>query len=279
MSALPTRGRILRARTRDEFALEYLAVCPMSALADAPLLVAVHGYSRNAAEQIERFAPLCAAAGIVLAAPHFDVERFKDYQRLGQRGVRADHALDAMIAELRGSLDMLLGRVSLFGFSGGGQFVHRTVMAHPKRFLNAAVAAPGWFTFPNREHAYPLGVRGARKPLGVRLRPEAFLRVPILVAVGEHDADENGENLRRETRLDAQQGTSRLERAARWVRAMQDAASAHGCPPLARLALIPNASHSFADCMDNGLGELVLAHVGALAAKALPTRKRLTAQG
>ncbi len=279
MNASPMRGRILRARTRDETALEYLAYCPQEAAEDAPLLVAVHGYSRDAAEQAERFAPLCEAAGVVLAVPHFDAERFKDYQRLGSLRARADHALDAMIAELRTSLGMLLGRVTLFGFSGGGQFVHRIVMAHARRFSNAVIAAPGWFTFPTRDFIYPLGMRGARKRLGIRMRPEAFLRTPILVAVGEHDDDEHAENLRREAQLDAQQGTSRLERATRWVRAMEQAASAHGCASQVRLALIPNAAHSFSDCMDNGLGELVLAQVGGHAPKALSTRKKLAAQG
>ena len=271
------RGRILRERTRDGSALEYYAYCPKGARDDAPLLVAVHGYTRNAAEQMERFAPLCEAAGVVLVAPHFDAQRFSHYQRLGGRGARADHALDAMLAELRASLGMLLGRLSLFGFSGGGQFAHRMVMAYPQRFTSAVVAAPGWFTFPSSEHAYPRGTRGARNKLGVPLRPEAFLRVPILVAVGERDCHEDAENLRRTPALDAQQGTNRLERATRWVKAMQDAAAAHGCGSQVRLALIPNAAHSFADCMENGLGELVLAHVGISAPRALPTRKRLAA--
>jgi pimeloyl-ACP methyl ester carboxylesterase len=279
VSASILRGRILRARTRDDSALEYLAYCPESVREDSPLLVAVHGYTRDAAEQAERFAPLCEAAGIVLAAPHFDANRYRDYQRLGLRGARADRALEAMIAELRGSLGLLLGRVVLFGFSGGGQFVHRAVMAHPKRFTSAVIAAPGWFTFPTREQAYPLGIRGVRHKLGLRMRPDAFLRTPILVAVGEHDDDERAENLRHSPALDAQQGASRLERATRWVSAMQAAATEHGCPPRVRLALIPNAAHSFADCMDNGLGELVLAQVGAPARSEARARKRLRALG
>jgi pimeloyl-ACP methyl ester carboxylesterase len=273
------RGRILRARTRDDCALEYLAYCPESVRKDSPLLVAVHGYTRNAAEQVERFAPLCEAAGVVLVAPHFDAERYRDYQRLGPRRAPADRALEAVIAELRGSLGILLGRIALFGFSGGGQFVHRAVMAYPNRFTSAAVASPGWYTFPTREHPYPLGIRSARRKLGVRMRPDAFLRMPILVAVGEHDDDERSENLRHSPALDAQQGTSRLERATRWVSAMQAAATAHGCASRVRLALIPNAAHSFADCMDNGLGELVLAHVGAPARTEAPARKRLMALG
>jgi pimeloyl-ACP methyl ester carboxylesterase len=273
------RGRILRAHTGGDAPLEYLTYCPETAREDAALLVAVHGYTRNAAEQAERFAPLCEAAGVVLAAPHFDAQRHRSYQRLSSRGARADLALDAMVAELRASLGLLLGRVALFGYSGGGQFVHRTVLAHPQRYACAAIAAPGWFTFPTREQVYPLGLRGTRRRLGLRMRPEAFLRTPLLVAVGEHDDDPDADNLRRAPALDAQQGTSRLERATRWVRAMEEAALAHGCAPQVRLALIPNAAHSFADCMDNGLGELVIAQLGVptepVAASAV--RKRLVA--
>lgn len=275
MSPPSKRGRVLRARTRDASSLEYLAYWPERAREDAPLLVAVHGYTRNAAEQAEQFAPLCEAAGIVLAAPHFDASRFPDYQRLGRRGARADLALDAMLAELRQSLGLLLGRVALFGYSGGGQFVHRYLMAHPSRVTSAVVAAPGWYTFPGREHAYPYGTRGARKRVGARMRTESFLRVPVLVAVGELDDDEHSENLRHTALLDAQQGITRLERAARWVRAMQDAAAALGLPARVELATLPGAGHSLADCIEHGLGELALAHIGAELAAAPAKCERL----
>jgi len=271
------RGRVLRARTSAPASLEYFAYLPASMQPDAPLLVAVHGYSRGAAEQAERFAPLCEAAGFALAAPCFDAARFPHYQRLGSRPERADHALDTLIAELRSAFGMLFGRVSLFGFSGGGQFVHRYAMAHPKRITSAAIAAPGWFTFPTRDHAYPLGLRGARRRLGARMRPEAFSRVPFLVAVGEHDDDAGSEHLRHSAELDALQGRTRIERALRWAHAMRAAASAAGCAPHVRFSEIPNAGHSFADCMDNGLGELVLDHAGATRGEVRRAQKRLVA--
>jgi pimeloyl-ACP methyl ester carboxylesterase len=182
-----------------------------------------------------------------------------------------------MLAELRQALGLLLGRVSLFGYSGGGQFAHRYLMAHPSRVTSAVVAAPGWFTFPERTHAYPYGTRGARRQLGVRMRAEAFLRVPVLVAVGDLDEDERSEHLRHSPALDAQQGANRLERAARWVQAMRDAAAALGFPPRVALTTLPGAGHSFADCFEHGLGERVFAHVGAELAVARPAPKRLAA--
>jgi pimeloyl-ACP methyl ester carboxylesterase len=258
------RGRVLPRRTHT-CGLDHLVYVPTTVTPDAPLLIAVHGYSRNAWEQAECFAPLCEASGMVLAAPHFSEAEWSNYQRLGGagEGPRADHALDEMVLELRRELDLLLGHVSLFGYSGGGQFAHRYVMAHPARITSAVVAAPGWYTFPDRERPYPYGARIGSRLEGVRMEAESFLRVPMLVVVGEHDDDERSEHLRRSPRLDQQQGTSRLERATRWVSAMQDAAAALGTPPRVRFASIPGAGHSFTECMENGLGELVLEHIGA----------------
>lgn len=268
------RGRILPRRT-SSCGLDHLVYVPTAVSADAPLLIAVHGYSRNAREQVEYFAPLCEATGMVLAAPHFNHTEWSSYQRLGGpgEGPRADQALDEMVHELRRELDLLLGHVSLFGYSGGGQFAHRYLMAHPARITRAVVAAPGWFTFPDRERPYPYGARIGRRLEGVRMEAEAFLRVPVLVVVGEHDDDDKSENLRHSMRLDLQQGTSRLERATRWVRAMQDAAAALNTPTRVRFASLPGAGHSFAECMENGLGELVLEHIGVLPHSLLRDRK------
>ena len=280
-SAASQRGRVLRRTARDATAavppLDYFCYVPTQAAADAPLLVAVHGFSRNAPEQVERFAPLCESAGVVLAAPHFPEQDFPDFQRLGRsgRGSRSDHALEAMLADLRGHLGWLLGRVTLCGYSGGGQFAHRFLMAYPGRLMGAVVAAPGWFTFPTRDVAYPYGLRvGGRLP-GVRLRPESFLRVPVLVAVGEEDDDPRSENLRHSPELDLQQGNTRVERAARWVRAMQEEAYASGLPSRVRLAILPGAGHSFPECMESGLGELVLEQIGSDPARVRMETKQL----
>ncbi len=240
--------------------LEYFTCVPERLAPSASLLVAVHGVSRKANEQAQLLAPLCEKTGSVLAAPHFSQELFPDFQRLGRpgRGPRADLALDAMLSELRRDLECLFGRVILFGYSGGGQFVHRYVMAHPGRVTNAIVAAPGWFTFPSRDRAYPYGLRMKRELPGVEFRAEAFLRVPITVAVGAKDDDPEAEHLRHSSALDRQQGRSRLERAETWVRAMQQAAKEAGLVSRVRLVTLPGVDHSFPQCMSHGLGDLVL---------------------
>jgi len=283
--AASQRGRALRrtapAASSDSPSLEYFCYVPRHAVADAPLLVAVHGFSRNAAEQVESFAPLCERAGVVLAAPHFPERDFPDFQRLGRsgRGSRSDHALEAMLADLRGFLGWLLGRITLCGYCGGGQFTHRFLMAYPGRLTGAVVAAPGWFTFPSRDLSYPYGLRVGGLLPGVRLRPESFLRVPVLVAVGEGDDDPRSENLRHSAELDAQQGYTRVERADRWVRAMHAEAYAAGLPSRVRLVILPGAGHSFAECMESGLGELVLEQMGSDPARTRVDKKQLAGLG
>ena len=279
------RARVLRrtapAASATAPSLEYFCYVPTHAAPDAPLLVAVHGISCNAAEQAESFAPLCERAGVVLAAPHFPHSDFPDFQRLGRagRGARADHALDALLADLRGHLGWLLGRLTLCGYSGGGQFTHRYLMAYPGRLMGAVVAAPGWFTFPSRDVPYPYGLRTGDRLPGVRLRPESFLHLPVLVAVGEDDDDSRSENLRRSRKLDAQQGSTRVDRATRWVRAMQEEAQAAGLPSRVRLVILPGASHSFPECIESGLGELVLEQIGSDPARVRSEKKRLADLG
>ena len=114
---------------------------------------------------------------------------------------------------------------------------------------------------PIRRCEYPYGIRADSDLPGVRLRPSAFLRVPMLAVVGEDDR-ERDENLRRSRALDRVQGRNRVERARQWVHAMRKAAEAREMPPRVELALLQGAGHSFEDSMKAGLGELVADYLG-----------------
>lgn len=118
----------------------------------ASVVVAVHGIARDAAEQLTHFRSFAEARGHVLIAPRFDTERDDDYQRLGRRGRgrRADLALDDALRRLAERYGIRFRRRFLFGFSGGGQFVHRYLMTHPDGVDAAVVASAGWYTFPMR---------------------------------------------------------------------------------------------------------------------------------
>jgi poly(3-hydroxybutyrate) depolymerase len=252
------RGEVVKASLSGKLPpLDYYLFVPVDASRDAPLLVTIHGISRNAREHAESFAPFAARHGFAVVAPLFDEDGYDDYQRLGRRGrgPRADAALEHLIDDLE-RRRVASREVFLFGYSGGGQFVHRYVMAHPERVRAAIVASAGWYTFPDPSVDYPYGIRLDADLPGVRLLPEAFLRVPMLVVVGDDDR-ERDESLRQSSALDRQQGRTRVERAKRWVRAMRTEAEERGMRPRVELALLEGAGHSFEESMQAGLGELV----------------------
>ncbi|HEX6361804.1 MAG TPA: hypothetical protein VFZ93_02525, partial [Albitalea sp.] len=103
----------------------------------APVIVAVHGISRNAREQVRAFGSHAARQGFVTLAPRFSRTRFPGYQRLGHcrhgRGPMPELALAGMLDEVRDMTGADTSRVFLFGFSGGAQFAHRFALCTPGR--------------------------------------------------------------------------------------------------------------------------------------------------
>jgi len=251
-------GRVLRRALRSDPEQEYFLYVPSTGGSGAPLLVAIHGISRNCREHAERFSRLADTHGVVIVAPHFPKDRFSDYQRLGRegRGMRADLALATIVEEVAWLTNAATAQYYLFGFSGGAQFAHRYAMGYPHRVAGTVVAAAGWYTFPDAHQRFPYGIRPNKQLRKLRFDPEEFLRVPFMVIVGEHDTEADG--VRRTERVDKQQGTTRIDRARNWVAAMRQAAHAFDLPTLVSFQMISGGSHSFEDLMDHSaFGERV----------------------
>jgi pimeloyl-ACP methyl ester carboxylesterase len=216
------------------------------------MMVTVHGISGNALKHSAMFSPTCELHGSVMLAPIFTRDMHPDYQRLGRegRGNRVDLLLHQMLAEVTSLTAADASRIHLFGFSAGAQFAHRYAMVHPDRVARAAVAAAGWYTFPDHRQRFPYGIRPARSLDGVVFNPEAFLRVPIAVLVGELDTAT--ENVRSTERTVKQQGATRLDRARNWTAAMRQAAEAYGLEPQVTLREVPGVRHSFTSFCEHG---------------------------
>lgn len=252
------RGRIVKRALAAEPEHSYFVYVPDAHVAGAPMLVCVHGLSRNAHEIMRTFMPLCASHGVALLAPVFGGEHYGDYQRLGRtgRGRRADRFLNHCVQEAAALAGADPQRFYLFGFSGGAQFAHRYLMAEPQRVIAAVIATAGWYTFPDSRHRYPYGIGRSRKLPGVRFNPEEFLHVPVTVLVGTRDV--GSAHLRNTPRLDAQQGVTRLERARRWTQAMHACAGQYGVAARTQLVEVPSVDHSFVQfCRDGSLPDRV----------------------
>jgi pimeloyl-ACP methyl ester carboxylesterase len=180
-----------------------------------------------------------------MVAPHFDAAQFHDdFQRLNPWGTRADVRLNQWCEVLKSLLSGLrTDTMGLFGFSGGGQFVHRYVAFHPERVHRAVAAAAGWYMWPDQCLPYPIGIGPSETP--DRLTPDmrAVCTVPLLILVGDNDVAPGLETAYRGHDLIQLQGESRKARTHRWVAAVQSLAAARGWPCRLEFAIIPDTGH------------------------------------
>lgn len=254
------RGKVMRRHVTDDPDLEYGLFVANRIKPENPIFIAVHGIHRGMLSQARQFAPLIDAVGGVLVAPLFPKRRFPDYQRLGRlgRGDRADLALKRILADVSHHLGLPAAELVMFGYSGGGQFVHRFAMANPRQVKRMAIAAPGWFTFPDQQQPFPRGIGETAALPDVMFDPMRFLRIPTLVMVGENDVVRDA-NLRTGKKIGSQQGGNRLDRGRHWIAAMSAAASRFGVDTPFRFTTLPGCGHSFIECMKRGgMGRTVL---------------------
>jgi pimeloyl-ACP methyl ester carboxylesterase len=252
------RGQVIMRQLGVDPEQIYYVYWPESAGYDAALFVTVHGISRNAEEHAKRFSSYAERHGVVLVAPLFSQERFPRYQRLIDKngGQQADLMLLDIVEEVSGLVSVDTSKMYLFGFSGGGQFVHRFAMRHPQRVARYVVAAAGWYTFPDPEQRFPRGIRRNKHLPHLLFDLIAFLTIPGSVIVGERDV-KPGTALNRNPKIIAQQGEHRRERGERWIQAMIEAAQQAGLPAHFSFDIAPRCGHSFRRAMRRGnLGEL-----------------------
>jgi membrane fusion protein (multidrug efflux system) len=229
-SSPPVEKQILHRQLQDGSGLDYFIYRSSGEATAGPLFVAVHDISRNARAQATAFARVCDRFGATLVAPHFAVNRYPNYQRLGRsrnaldRGKRADEALDEILEEVATLSGAPAEQIYLFGYGAGGRFAMRYAMAHPERVAGVVAASPGTYTFPNTEKRFPQGIGAGPRRTNLQFDPEQFLRVRMTVFEGVGDSD--GRKARRRVQAVSQSGATPLDRGRNWVSAMRTAADA-----------------------------------------------------
>lgn len=225
---------------------EYFVYVPQEPSAEQRILYTIHGISRNAEEHIQGFSAQAERYGAIVIAPLFSQESFPRYQQLGTSVnlERADMAFDHVLQDAHEWLGIPPVPMRMFGFSGGGQFLHRYAMFYPKRVARMVLAAPGWYTFPDPERKYPYGIKSTRDWPQLKIGIDRFLQIPTLVMVGEDD-DLRDKDLNKTREIDCFQGLNRVERAERWTAAARGLGRAYDLPADFRLENIPNACHAY----------------------------------
>jgi pimeloyl-ACP methyl ester carboxylesterase len=187
------------------------------------LIVAVHGTGRTAATYRDSFAELAERERCVVLAPLFPVGliepgELSNFKRIKFHDMRFDQLLLAMVDEVGQKYGIDVGRFLLFGFSGGGQFVHRFYYLHPHRLAAVSIGAPGALTQIDDTRDWWVGTRNFKAEFGVGIDLAAMRRVRVQMVVGALDTEtweitiKPGDRIWMEGANDA--GVTRIDRLA-----------------------------------------------------------------
>lgn len=221
-----------------------------------PLVVVLHGMSRNADEYCNAWAKLADAHGFALVAPEFSAAEYpdaRDYNfgnMLSEQGALLPREIwlfpivDQIFLRARELMNLACERYCLYGHSAGGQLVHRlATFAWSPRIALAISANAGSYTMPVFDVDYPFG-------LGNTAFAEAdmpgLLARPLTVLLGEADNDPGHHNLPRQPGAMAQ-GAHRYARGQHYFRAAEEAAASRGLKLDWRLSTVPGVAHSNPD--------------------------------
>ncbi|KRE17808.1 hypothetical protein ASE63_00990 [Bosea sp. Root381] len=217
-----------------------------------PLVVSVHGLNRNAEAARENWVEAAERYGLLIAAPHFDKERFPTrlFQQGGVRGEPDRTRWVYSVIERFFDRALKSGRVAgesylLFGHSAGAQFVHRMALLLPEaRYSTAVSANAGYYTLPVwREgadgRAYPYSLAGT--PATEATLKAAFAR-PLWVMLGDQDIDPDHPQLNKGRGAEAQ-GPDRMARGQNFIAVAASEAKRLGVESRWREIIVPGVAH------------------------------------
>lgn len=210
------------------------------------LLVSVHGTGRMQSLYRDLFAEFAEYNNCIVLAPLFPADVLQDgnlsgYKYLREGDIRYDRIVLGMIEEVAERYRVSGERVLMFGFSGGGHFVHRFTILHPQRVLAASVGAPGAVTLIDVDKPWWTGVGDTDRLFDICVDESSFEDLPLHFVIGAADSEtweisfQPGDRYYMSGANDA--GRNRGER----IHALMD--SFRRCGAKTRLDVVPDVSH------------------------------------
>lgn len=220
----------------------------------APIMFMMHGAKRGAARYVSEWDQIADREGFIVIAPEFTREDFPGSAgyNLGNRATRSDHtpieeslwsfsAIELVFDRVVDDLDSDQTTYTLYGHSAGSQFVHRFKYFKPEARVSRVLAAnAGWYTFPDFDINYPVGIGG----LGFDeddLR--AYLAADMVILLGDQDSDPNHSSLKRDDGVGVQ-GAHRFARGQNFYNRGKAEAERLGVDFGWKLRIVEGVAHS-----------------------------------
>jgi pimeloyl-ACP methyl ester carboxylesterase len=192
----PLAGALGLISSERHLRYSYFAHAPLSyylrPTTATTLIVAVHGSSRNAKAHRDSFSTFAEQHACFVLAPIFPIElnaAFPDeeYKYVAGGKTRYDRVLFDLIEEFSGIAQVQFSKILFYGFSGGAQFGHRLMYAHPEKFAAWSICAPGFITVPSEQHDWWVGVRNFEAVFGEAFRKEKMQGTQVQLLCGAED--------------------------------------------------------------------------------------------
>lgn len=235
-------------------AVEVRVYVPQQLSTSTPVLMVMHGWSREAQRYFDDWKTLASAQDFVVIVPHFPVSDFES-----SNDYNLGHVFDADSGEMRPQeqwtfssieriFDDVVARIgsgqqeyTLYGHSAGAQFVHRYLYYLPNARVSRYIAAnAGWYTLPDFDTEYPYGLKEAA--ISEQALRAAFGKDMVLL-LGREDIDQDDPVLRN-TPEAKRQGKNRLARGLTMMQVAKTNATNLNADLKWRVALVEDAHHS-----------------------------------
>jgi len=220
-------------------------------VADAPIVFVLHGHHRTAAAYRDTWKAQSDRYGFLVLAPLFDIRHWGHGLYSYASVLTNDgHARDAslwsfsviehLFDAVRAATGSKAARYFIFGFSEGGQFVHRLVWLLPEaRYARAVIGTPGWYTMPDFDTAWPYGLKHTQTD---RAALKKILERDVVLLLGAQDNDPNHFELSKTPRSMAE-GPHRVARGENFFKQIQARASELHANLAWRKQMVPGAAH------------------------------------
>lgn len=241
----------------DGPAIDVRLYLPDEVAADTPIVIVMHGASRDAARYHRDWVEQAEQQKFIVVTPEFDAERFRGSARynLGhvfdpKTGRKRDKsrwtfsAIEPLFDEVVRRIGGTQTSYVIFGHSAGAQFVHRFMYYMPDARASRFIAAnAGWYTLPAHNIDYPYGLHGSS------IDEDALARIfasDLVLLLGRKDTDPNSDSLRKTDEAELQ-GPHRLARGQTMAKFAKIQADKHGLEFKWRVGFVDDAEHRNAE--------------------------------
>ena len=226
----------------------------------------IHGNSRNADDYLEVWSELAENHNVFLIAPEFNRSNFPSYNTLmmstsdgrirKNKDLYLHNSIDLIFDYFVEKFELKAQKYSIYGHSGGSQFVHRYLLMSNNPKVDKAVAAnAGWYTFLN----------GAPFPYGIKNPPteltsdhiRRFLTTEINILIGSRDVEIDS-SVNQSDGANAQ-GSNRLHRAINFYQLTESVVSDNNLEFNWKFKVIEGVAHSNSK-MSRAAAEILLSN-------------------